>query len=367
MFIRQLPSAAKNILILVTGVFSLWGIYLLAGVIAPFLFSIVVAYILNPIVRLLESRKIPRPWAVLTLFIVGILIGVLVLVPLGLNIASQIHDLVVKLSTLDVKKLTNEYKIAANTLYERYSQIPWVKNYLETLVVSEKLHELAAQAVVVLKDLTINVIQKVFSVLISAFSGVLGVFLIPLFTFYILVDLDLFYKNTILLIPPVYRDSVIRIFNDIDTLLGSLLRGQLISAIIFASLMSCGLWISGLNFALLLGPIAGIANLIPYLGGLVTIVLSALTALSQFGPSNELVVTLIKVFATLAVIQTFDGFFLQPKVIGENVGLHPVAIMLALIIGGRVFGFLGMLVAVPVTCILKVVSRELYHELYDPT
>ncbi len=367
MFIRELSPTVKHGLILSGAVLGAIIMYFLSGAIAPFLVSLVVAYVLNPLVRLLEGKNVPRPYAVLTLYVAGLLLGILIVIPLSVTIVSQTSDLVNRLSQLDVNQITNDYKAMGKGIYEKYSQIPWVKEYLEVSVNSEKFQELAARVVVFAKDLLVTLIKSVFGFFFSAFSSVLSVFLIPLFTFYILVDLDLLYGKAILLIPAAYRESILRLFGEIDRHLESLLRGQFILCLIFAALMTVGLWISGLHFALLLGPLSGIANMVPYLGGLVTVGLSILVALGQSGLSTGFLSMMLKVGITLAVIQGIDGFFLQPRIIGENVGLHPLAIMLALIIGGSIYGLFGMLVAVPMTCILKVLSRELYHELYDPT
>ena len=125
------------------------------------------------------------------------------------------------------------------------------------------------------------------------------------------------------------------------------------------------LWLVGLNFAVLLGPIAGLANTIPYLGGLLTFFLATIVAIWQFGFSTSLAWHMLWLLIGLGIVQVIDGFILQPKVIGENAGLHPLVIMLALVIAGSLFGILGMVLAVPITVILKVLTSELYHELYD--
>jgi len=193
----------------------------------------------------------------------------------------------------------------------------------------------------------------------------MGLALLPLLTFYLLVDLDLLYERLLLLIPPVYRPSAERIARDIDAILSAFLRGQILSCLCFATLMTIVLELAGLRFALLLGPLAGVGNLVPYLGGLVTVILSTLVAFVQHGFTGDALSTLVIIGLGLAVVQALDGFVIQPKVIGENVGLHPVIVIVALIVGGSLYGILGMVIALPLTCILKVLSRELYAELYE--
>lgn len=365
MFIRELPVQVKNGLILAGILLGAFLAYLLAGIIAPVLVSLVLAYILNPMVRFLEARKLPRPWAVLTLYVVGTLLGILILIPLVLQILSEGHELANRLSVINVDQLTIEYKNQLRDLYQQNSQRPWLQPYLEMSFSSEKVQDLAARAVVLFKDLALQFSKKILGFVFSAFSSVATLMLLPLLTFYILVDLDLVYQRGLMLVPSVYRPSVERIGHDIDTILSAFLRGQILSCLIFGSLLTLALWLCGLRFAVLLGPFAGIANLVPYLGGAVTVVLATLIAMSQVGLGEAWIIMMVKIAVALAVVQGIDGFLIQPKVIGENVGLHPVIVILALIIGGSLFGILGMLLSVPITCILKVLSAELYTELYD--
>lgn len=367
MFIRELPATAKNVLILLGGMIALWLIWSLSDVIAPFLVSLVLAYILNPLIHAARYLYLPRPWAVLALFVLGLGLAIVILIPLGLHIVSEGHELTSRLQTVDVQQMTNQYKTKFQELYDRYAQIPWVSEYLGLAWNNDRVRELAAKAVIVVKDVFMGVAHKVFFWVTAAFSGVMGLFLIPLLTFYMLLDLELLFAQGILLVPPVYRESVERILTEIDSLLNSYVRGQIVSCLIFATLATCGLWLSGLPFAVLLGPMAGIANLIPYLGGFVTVVCSVLVAVIQAGLTWEFVVLMIKVAIALSIVQAVDGFVVQPKIVSDSVGLHPLIVILALIIGGSLFGLLGMLLSVPVTCVLKVLSRELYHELYDAT
>ncbi|HNV68692.1 MAG TPA: AI-2E family transporter [Candidatus Ozemobacteraceae bacterium] len=365
MFIRELPATAKNVLILLGGIVSLWLTWQLSDVIAPFLVSLVLAYILNPLIHAARYLYLPRPWAVLALFVLGLGLSVVILIPFVLNIVSEGHDLASRLQTVDVQQMTNQYRLQGQELYDRYSQIPWVREYLGVAWNNDRVRDLAAKAVVMAKDVVMGVIRKVFSWITAAFSGVMGLFLIPLLTFYMLLDLELLFAQGLLLVPPVYRVSTERILAEIDSLLSSYVRGQIVSCLIFGSLATLGLWLSGLPFAVLLGPMAGLANLIPYLGGLVTVILATLVALVQTGVSWAFVILMIKVAVTLSIVQAIDGFLVQPKIVGDSVGLHPLMVILALIVGGSLFGLLGMLLSVPVTCVFKVLSRELYHELYD--
>ncbi|HOI90679.1 MAG TPA: AI-2E family transporter [Candidatus Rifleibacterium sp.] len=364
-FLKSLPASVKNWLILTGFVVAGVGVYYLANVIAPFLVSLVVAYILNPVVRKLVERKVPRPWAVLSVFLACFAVFVLFIVPFTLTMVSEAGDLVIKLSNLDVKKLADNYKVLGLDFYEKFSSYPYVKTYLDEFVQSDRVRELAAQGVILVKDGAVTTFKKVFGFLGGAFSGMFNMFLIPILVFYILLDMDEMYADFKMLIPHDYRPRTLDVLRKLDEQLSSLLRGQVLANSIFAGLMIVGIWFSGLHFFLFLGLFAGIANFIPYLGGLFTVILALLLAIAQFGFSGMLLTAMGKVAVAVLIIQSIDGWYLQPYVVGENAGLHPLTVMLALTIAGSLGGIPGMVLAVPATVILKVFGRELYHELYD--
>lgn len=364
-FLRSLPAAVKNWLILAGFIAMAICLYYLSGVIAPFLVSLVMAYILNPFVRKLVQRNVPRPWAVLVVFLVGFTIFILFVVPFMLTMVAEAGDLIVRLGNLDVKKLADNYKALGLDFYAKFANYPQVKPYIDDFVQSDRLRELAAQGVILVKDGAVNTFKKMFAFLGGAFSGMFNMFFIPILVFYILLDMDEIYAGFKMLIPRDYRPRTLSILGKLDEQLSSLLRGQLLANSIFAVLMTFGIWISGLNFFFFLGLFAGIANFIPYLGGLFTVIFALLLAITQFGFSAALLATMIKVAIAVAVIQSIDGWYLQPYVVGENAGLHPLTVMLALTIAGSLAGIPGMVLAVPAAVILKVLGRELYHELYD--
>jgi len=365
MFIHQLSQPVRTGLILGAGVLVLAMIYSLAAVIAPFLLSIVLAYMLNPVVRWLEAKKIPRGYAVLLMYCVFALAGVLVVVPVSLSVAAEAVDLGERLATLDMQQIGARVQVEGRVLYERLAPTPGVRQWLAGMVESERVQGVAARAAVAAKDAFLSGGRSLMQMVAVAFSGLMGLLLIPLLTFYVLIDLDPLYDHAVRLVPPIYRPGTVRIMREIDLVLSGFLRGQMISCCIFAALMMIGLWLVGLHLSLLLGPLAGVANLVPYLGGVLTVVLSSLIALSQHGVTMAFIWQMVGVAVVLAVVQAVDGLVLQPRVIGESAGLHPVIVMLALVVGSQLYGLFGMLLAAPACCILKVLLHELYLELYD--
>ena len=364
-FIKSLPANVKNWLILICLAILLICGYYLSGVIAPFLASLAVAYILNPLVRKLVDRRVPRPWAVLTVFAAGLAVFIVVIVPFALTMVSEAGDLMVKLGNLDVKKLADDYKTLGLDFYEKFVNYPYLKSYVDDFIQSDRLREMAAHGVIMLKDGVVNTFKKLLGFIGGAFSGIFDMFLIPILVFYILLDMDEIFSAFKMLIPHDYRPRTLDIFRKLDEQLSSLMRGQVVANSIFAAMMTVGIWFSGLNFFLFLGLFSGIANFIPYLGGLFTVIFALLLAIAQLGFSYALLAAMIKVAIVVVFVQSVDGWYLQPYVVGENAGLHPLSVMLALTIAGSLAGIPGMLLAVPAAVILKVLGRELYHELYD--
>lgn len=355
----------KNLLIGIGFVLATAVCYYLSHVIAPFLISLVIAYVINPLVRKMEKRKIPRPWAVLIVFTLVFVIFTLFIVPITISMFSEAGEMFNKLANLDVTRLADNLKELGTSLYERTNNVPYLNEYLKDFVNGDKIREFAANGVVFVKDSVVAGFKRMLSFIATAFSGMINMVLIPILVFYILLDLDAIFNSFKMLLPPDYRDKTLEIFARIDEQLNSLLRGQLLANTIFAGLMTISLWLAGINFFLFLGPLSGIANFVPYLGGLFTVILAFFIAITQHGFTTALVTILIKASIGIAIVQTIDGWYLQPNVVGEKAGLHPLVVMLALAIAASLAGIPGMLLAVPLTVILKVLGKELYQELYE--
>lgn len=366
MSLKNLSPTVKNILIFIGFSIAIFITYKIAHIIAPFLISLVIAYVFSPLVESLTNRNMARHWAVFTVFIVVFIIFIIFIVPLTMSIFSEAGNMIDKLGSLDAKKLANNYSDMGKELYAKFSKFPFLKPYLDDFIQSEKIREFAAQGIIYVKNGIVSSFKKFMSFVVSAFSGMVNIFLIPILTFYILLDIEEIFGNFTLLIPKEYRERTLKVLGDINKQLNSLFRGQVFSNSVFSVLMTITLWLSGLNFSLFLGPLSGIANFIPYLGGLFTLTFAVFIAITQFGFSKALGFLLLKVIIAIGVVQTIDAWYLQPYVVGENAGLKPLVVMLALTIAGSLGGITGLLLAVPVTIILKVLGKELYHELYDP-
>jgi predicted PurR-regulated permease PerM len=189
----------------------------------------------------------------------------------------------------------------------------------------------------------------------------LQVLVVPVAAFYLLRDFERIDDFVYGWVPVPYRDSFKSRLLEIDVILSNFLKGQLTVCAMLAVLYTLGLTLSGTPMSVVIGVGAGLASLVPYLGLLVGLVPAlVLTALAHasLGP-------LVGVVATFAVAQALEGYLITPKIVGEKVGLHPVAIMLSLLVGGSLFGFFGLVFAVPAACVLKVLLaalKESYQE-----
>lgn len=164
-----------------------------------------------------------------------------------------------------------------------------------------------------------------------------------------------------MLFPRRHRESVANVFKEINVHISAFVRGQLIVACILALLYSIGLALVDLKFWLLLGIISGLGNIIPYVGFAVGITLSSIIALVQYGSVGGVMV----VWIVYIVVQALEGMVISPRIIGQNVGISPLAIILGLMAGGQLFGFLGILLAIPVLAGLKVVFINVHRQIIE--
>jgi predicted PurR-regulated permease PerM len=202
---------------------------------------------------------------------------------------------------------------------------------------------------------------------LAFFNVVSLIFITPIVTFYLLRDWDVLVAKIDSWLPPRYAPTIHRQMYEIDRTLAGFARGQATICLFLAIFYGVGLTAIGLDFGLAIGVFAGLLSFIPYVGSVVGLIVSVGLAYVQFDNWVWVVVTAGIFFAGQAI----EGNILQPKLLGENVGLHPVWVIFALLAGGALFGFLGLLLAVPVMAVIGVVSRfalgrYLSSRIYDP-
>ncbi|MBZ0253651.1 MAG: AI-2E family transporter, partial [Candidatus Methylomirabilis sp.] len=242
--------------------------------------------------------------------------------------------------------------------------LPWLEGALG-VALPRTVGDLSATLEGYASSVDIDLVGRAAKTLLGAFSGTvqaavaaLNFLLVPVFSVYFLRSFDDMSAALYRLIPDAYRDRVGARIKEVDEVLGAFVRGQVTVCGAMAVLYSLGLWLVGVGPWLLIGLLSGFGNLVPYLGTAVGIAAAVLAVLVQFGDWQHLAGAL----AVFAVVQTIEGFVLTPRIVGEKVGLHPVVVMVAILAGGEVFGFTGILLAVPVTAALGVVFRQLLED-----
>ena len=325
------------------------ALWLLAPVLTPFVVAAVLAYALTPMVDWLDDLgrgRIPRLLAVVVvelLFMVVVLAMLLLMVPI---VAKELPLL---------REQLPQMLDGLNTAIK-----PWLAQWGIHIAL-----DMGSIKTFVMSHLSGNVEDVLGSVLKSlklgssvAFSVIGNAILIPVALFYLLMDWSRFVDQLRKLIPPRLRASVDSFLSEADSVLGQYLRGQLLVMLILAVFYSVGLGLFGLDLALPIGIFTGMAVFVPYLGFGIGLVLATLAGLLEFSAESGLGYTVAMVAVVFGSGQIVEGFFLTPRLVGERIGLHPLAVIFALLAFGQLFGFVGVLIALPVSAILLVAVRR---------
>ena len=337
-FTNTQKRASAWCLIAALVVLALW---LLGPVLTPFVVAAVLAYALTPLVNKLDSLgrgRLPRALVVIVvelLFIVAVLSLVLLIVPIVAK---------------EIPLLREQIPLLADRINS--SLTPWLAQFgIKVSLDMGSIRNLA------LKYLNANFEEMFSSVLSSLKLGgnvaltVIGnAVLIPVALFYLLMDWDKFIARLFDLVPPPMRSAVDSFTGEADSVLGQYLRGQLLVMLIMAAFYAIGLALFGLDLALPIGIFTGLAMFIPYLGFGIGLVLALLAGLLQFVSLKALVMVAV----VYGVGQVVESLFLTPRLVGERIGLHPLAVIFALLAFGQLFGFVGVLIALPASAVLLV-------------
>jgi len=343
-------------MILIVVVAAGWLLYRLAPVLTPFMVSAVLAYLGDPLTDRLERRGLSRTIAVVVVFVVMALLGVtflLIMIPLLQKQALVLIERIPQgIQWLQERVLP--YLLALPGLADATIDLDTVRQ-----AVTEHWGQVGKAVTQVLAEVTASG-QALFAALAY-------LLLIPVVTFYLLRDWDVLVRHVHALIPRSVEPTVVRLTRECDAVLAQFLRGQLLVMLGLAFIYTVGLWAVGLDSAFLIGMLAGLVSFVPYLGFIVGIVLAGFAALIQYGDA----VHLFYVVAVFGVGQLIEGFVLSPWLVGDRIGLHPVAVIFAVMAGGQLFGFFGVLLALPVAAVALVLlrhSQELYLQssFYTP-
>ncbi len=343
-----MSSWNKNFFIIF--ILSLAGLfYLLAPILTPFLIGTFLAYLVNPLINHLMRWHINRLTSVIIVFITLysiLIVSILLLIPL---IQEQIDALIALIPVLiNWFQLTLIPEVA--TLF-----------HSQELVNSETIKNLLAENWGKASSVAGVFITTVLKSGILLMHWIMNLIIIPLVTFYLLKDWNKFIKSIHDLIPKRFQATATTIAKDCDDVLSAFFRGQFLVMLVIGIYYSIGLSLIGLKIGIILGLIIGIITIVPYLGFIVGILSASIAAYLQIGGMQPV----FWVWTLFLAGQLLDALFITPNLVGDRIGLHPVAVILAVLAGGSLFGFFGVLLALPTTAVIMVWLRHLgrsYHE-----
>ncbi|MBN9036848.1 MAG: AI-2E family transporter [Rhizobiales bacterium] len=329
-------------------------LYLFSSILLPFLAGMILAYFLDPVADRLERLGLSRLWAtvvILIAFIVVLVIGLMIVIPV---LANQLADFIARLP---------DYLSRLQDLVTGFDPT-WIAQ--NTGVDANSLREGLASLLTQGAGFLTTLFKSIWS------SGktlidIAGLFVVtPVVAFYMLLDWDRMVATVDGWVPRDHVATVRKIAADVNLATAGFVRGQGTLCIVLGIMYAVGLTMVGLNFGLLIGLFAGVISFIPYVGSLTGLALSVGVAFVQFWPDWQWIAAVVAVFL---VGQFIEGNILQPRLVGKSVGLHPVWLMFALFAFGYLFGFVGLLVAVPASAAVAVlvrfaISRYLESPLY---
>lgn len=310
-------------------------VYKLSAILTPFLLGALIAYLTDPLVKKLDRCKIPHLLSVIIVFLTIIIMIVAILLLLTPMVEAQLTSLVSNLPDL--------LDWAQTTVLPRIKEVVNIDSLKASL--SDSLPKAGS----------------VFQTLLSSGYTLLGwsinLVLTPVITFYLLRDWDklrAFIKKGL---PQSKRDSILTLANQCDEVLSAFFRGQFIVMLCLALIYGIGLTLVGLKYGLIIGIIGGLLSIVPYLGSGFVLVTATVCGLAQFENWHQL----WPIWGVFLFGQVIEGWVLTPNLVGERIGLHPVAVIFSVMAGGTLFGFFGVLVALPIAAVTLVLLRSFHH------
>ncbi|KJS83912.1 MAG: hypothetical protein JM58_11740 [Peptococcaceae bacterium BICA1-8] len=323
----------RIIILIILFLLLCYFIILALPITTPFFIAFLLAYLLEPLVDWFEKKRISRVWGILIIYVS--LISVI-----SAGIIYGFPRII-----LELNKFADTIPLYAKQVQE-YIKV-WQQNYSK-IDIPESLRVITDDTIEQAENFLIAIFKSAAQGFVYFFTKIFDIILAPILAFYILKDFAQIKEWFLKLIPVVARKDIITLVHQMDKILKSFLRGHLFVAFLVGGLTAIGLSLVGMEFALVIGLIAGVFNIIPYFGPLFGIIPAVALALLQ---SKKIA---IYVFIIMVVIQQIEGNIITPKILGKSIGLHPLIIILALLVGGHLFGILGMIFAIPLTGILKV-------------
>lgn len=318
-------------------------LWLLKGAFTPLVAAWVIAYLLDPLIDRFEARGVPRSAAILLLLAVfGVALGATAL--------------------LLVPQILRELAVVSQELpgyLDRTlsSLAPLLREHLGiTLPDSVKgaVEAVRAGEVPIPLDAARDLLQRVVAGVTGTVGALVSLVLIPVLAYYLLVEFDRLRLAVLDLVPRAYQHRVAMDATRVDRLVAGFIRGQLTVCLALGVLYAVGFSVIGVDLAIPIGIVSGFLAIVPYVGGAAALLMASGMCVLEFGPGVEL----LAVVGWYAVVQILEGFVLVPRILGGSLGMHPVTVILALLIGGDLLGFLGLLVAVPLAAVAQVFLQD---------
>ena len=320
-------------------------LFLVRSIIGPFIVAYVLAYLLNPLVERLEKYKIKRKLSIAFVFlgIIGVIaLTLFIILPVLYNEISKISARLPQvMETLNQQMIGWRGKIEGSGLPEQI--LTGIDNHI---------HEMEGNLGSSLDRWLDNLPKFLGSLTYYALS--------PFMAIYFLADWKRMGNWFIRLVPNKFRMEWFRLWQDINHVLRRFIRGNLVVAVIVGLLIGIGVKIIGMDYALLIGLICGVCDLIPYFGPFIGAIPAVLLGLTK---STAMA---FKIIVVIIVVQQLEGNYISPKLMGDSVGLHPIGVVFALLAGESIAGFWGMVIAVPLAAVLRVIIRYIYFRLVSP-
>ncbi|ENW28989.1 AI-2E family transporter [Acinetobacter lwoffii] len=344
----------RRILILAGIALILWVLYLLKPVVVPFVAAFLIAYLFSPLVNVLHRIGLARWLSISIVFIgIGIVVTLVMwyLVPLVWQQLMYARD-----------------SIPAGIHWINYTFLPWLSDSFNLVPMEIDTDQISSVVMdYVQTNYSADSIQAMLLKLAQSglnFIQIGGtIVLIPIIAFYFLLDWDRMLDSLRRLIPRPYEKTTLNIVSECHSVLGAFVKGQFLVMVLLGVVYAVGLQLIGLEIGLIIGMIAGLCSIIPYLGFAVGIIAAVIATFFQFGIDWW---QLVLVGIVFMVGQAVEGYILQPFLLGDKIGLSPVAVVFAVLAGAQLAGFLGMLIALPVAAVIVVLLRHI-REYYEHT
>ncbi|MEW5784823.1 MAG: AI-2E family transporter [Bacillota bacterium] len=307
-------------------------------VLTPFLVSLILAYLLAPLVHFMERRHISRVVAIMVLYLLfAIIIFIFCVrgVPLLLD---DIQELGERLP--EYAENLQDFTQHLQEDYRRFNLPPNVREIIDNNISD-------------LEGILADQLKHAYNFLIDLFGRVLLFLLVPILTYYFLKDEILIKNNLRRLFPRGIRQRLVSLSSDIDKALGAFIRGALVVSLLVGVISYFGLLLLDVSFPLVMAMIIGITNMIPYIGPIIGAVPALLVALLD-SP-----LLFFKVLLLIFIVQQVESHLVGPYIIGKSISLHPMLVILVLLLGGKLFGFTGLILAVPATIVIRIIGRHL--------